>query len=184
MQQALVRFLLIIGVVITFTSSCEAQVADDTTYSAQVDSVELRYGRSLCDTLPELADSIFIVLKTKKFDLMKPYLPSAEMLQEQFDSMDLKRLQRLATVKQQYWEQNLRKQHIKLLKDTKVMRINLRNMVLIKQRIKIKELQSGVRVGEITYLCESGKHKFLLTFLAMEVVGKWFIGDELRIREI
>ncbi len=184
MQQALHRLLLIAGLVITITSNCMAQVAEDTVHYAEVDSVELRYGRDLCDTLPELADSIFIVLKTKKFELMKPYLPSAEMLQEEFDSMDLKRLQRLATVKQQYWEQNLHKQHIRLLKDTKVMRINLRNMVLVKQRIKTKELDSGVRVGEITYLCESGKHKFLLTFLAMEVVGKWFIGDELTVREI
>ncbi|MFT5513724.1 MAG: hypothetical protein ACI8SE_002133 [Bacteroidia bacterium] len=163
---------------------CGAQTNSDSAFWVKVDSVELRYGRSLCDTLPELADSIFEVLKTKKFELLKPYLPTAPMLQEEFDSMDLARLQRLATVKQQYWEQNLRKQHIKLLKDAKVMHFSLRNMELVKRRIVTKELDSGVRVGEITYLCQSGKHKVYITFLAMEIVGRWFIGDELRIRSV
>jgi len=180
-----IRYLLCLSLLVMLASlSSMAQTAKDTAYYVEVDSVELRYGRDLCDTLPELADSIFAALKTKKFESLKPYLPTAEMLQEEFDSMDLKRLQRLATVKQQYWEQNLRKQHIRLLKDTKVMRINLRHMELVKRRIKMKELDSGVRVGEITYLCQSGKHKFYLTFLAMEVVGKWFIGDELSVMAV
>jgi hypothetical protein len=160
------------------------QSSKDSSAWVQVDSVELRYQRDLCDTIPELADSIFKFLKTKKFDLLKPYMPSADMLKEEFDSMDLTQLQRLATIKQQYWEHNLRKQHIKLLKDCKAMRFNMRNMVLVKQRIKLKELESGVRFGEVTYLCQSGKRKVFITFLAMEIVGKWFIGDELRIMPI
>ncbi len=149
-----------------------------------LDSIELRYGKDLCDTLPELVDSIFIRLKTKKFDLLIPYMPTADMLKEQFDSMDMTRLQRLAEVKQQYWVHNLRKQHIRMIKDAKVMRFNMRNMVVVKQRLKIKEVDPGVRFGEVTLLCESGKRRAYVTFLAMELVDKWFIGDELKIIEV
>lgn len=177
-------FLCTLCALCSAAMEAEAQSQNDSVVYVKVDSVELRYGRDLCDTLPELADSIFNLLKTKKFDVLIPYMPTADMLKEEFDSMELKQLQRLATLKQQYWEHNLRKQHIKMLKDAKVMHFNMRNMELVKRRLKIKELESGVRFGEVTYLCQSGKHKVYITFLAMEIVGKWFIGDELRIMEI
>ncbi|MFT5724385.1 MAG: hypothetical protein ACI9JN_001504 [Bacteroidia bacterium] len=172
---------LLFTVLMVNPGQVNGQEIQDSVQIVKRDSVELRYNRDLCDTLPDLADSIFKLLKTKKFDLLIPYMPTADMLKEQFDSMDLTQLQRLATLKQQYWVHNLRKQHIRLLKDAKVMRFSFRNMVLVKRRIKMKELESGVRFGEITYLCQSGKHKAYVTFLAMEIVGKWFIGDELRI---
>lgn len=171
-------------VILNKVNPCAAQTSSDSVTWVKIDSVELRYGRDLCDTLPELADSIFNLLKTKKFDVLIPYMPTADMLKEEFDSMDLTQLQRLATLKQQYWEHNLRKQHLKLLKDCKSLKFNMRNMELVKRRINLKELENGVRFGEITYLCKSGKHKVYITFLAMEIVGKWFIGDELRIMEI
>lgn len=176
------RLLWIFLALISFGLTSNAQDQDTVRFDKVValDSVEMRYNRDLCDTLPELVDSIFNVLKTKKFDKMIPYMPTADMLSEQFDSMELTQLQRLAIVKQQYWVNNLRKQHIILLKDAKVLKFNLRNMELVKTRIRIKEMESGVRYGEVTYLCKSKDTKVYITFLAMELVGKWFIGDELR----
>jgi len=181
-----VRFLffwMLICVGAISSAQSDSTQRDDSTNVeyVEIDSIALRYVVFLIDTLPELADSIFNALKTKKFDQLLPYTPTAEMLKEQMDSMDLKQLQRLATVKQQYLEHNLRKQHIRMLKDAKVMRFNFRRMELIKQRIRIKEHETGVRYGEITYLCQSGKHKAYVAFLAIEVVDRWFIGDELRI---
>lgn len=173
-------FLLLIG----FGLNSYAQDSVRFDKVVQLDSVEMRYNRDLCDTLPELVDSIFIMLKTKKFDRLIPYMPTADMLSEQFDSMDLTQLQRLAIVKQQYWVNNLRKQHIILLKDAKVLKVNLRNMELVKTRIRMKEMESGVRYGEVTYLCKSKDTRIYITFLAMELVGKWFIGDELRMIEV
>ena len=185
-MKSICRFLQFTFLVLVLNQAtvCVAQTQSDSLSWVKVDSVELRYGRNLCDTLPELADSIFNLLKLKKFDVLIPYMPTADMLKEEFDSMDLKQLQRLATLKQQYWEHNLRKQHMKMMKEAKVLRFNMRNMELVKRRINLKELENGVRFGEITYLVQSGKHKVYITFLAMEIVGKWFIGDELRIMEI
>lgn len=173
--------LLCIGTLGKAQSDTTQQLDSTSVEYAEIDSISLRYGVDLIDTLPELADSIFNALKTKKFERLLPYTPTADMLKEQMDSMDLKQLQRLATVKQQYLEHNLRKQHIRMLKDAKVLRFNFRRMELIKQRIRIKEHETGVRYGEITYLCQSGKHKAYVAFLAIEVVDRWFIGDELRI---
>ncbi len=154
------------------------------TLIVEVDSVELRYGLNLCDTLPELADSIFIALKTKKFDRLLPYIASTDMLKEEFDSMDIKRLQKLAEVKHQYLVHNLRKQHIKMVKHAKFMRYSLRNMEMVKMRVRQKDHEIGATYGEITYLCKSGRKQFYITFLAIKIVGKWFIGDELRIVEL
>lgn len=138
----------------------------------------------LCDTLPELADSIFKVLKSKKFERVLPYIATAAMLREEFDSMDVKELQRLANIKHQYLVNNLRKQHIKMVKHAKVMRYSLRNMEMVKMRVREREHEVGSRYGEVTFLCKSGKKKFYITFLAIQVVGKWFIGDELQIMEV
>ncbi len=153
--------------------------------STQVlDSVELRYGRNLIDTLPELADSIFKVLKTKKFDKLIPYIATSDMLKEEFDSMDLNKLQKLSEIKYQYMVNNLRKQHFRMVKEAKVMHYSLRNMEMVKMRIRQRDHEIGSRYGEITYLCKSGKRKFYITFLAIEIVGKWFIGDELRVTAV
>lgn len=180
-------FLMATAAVVGQTTPPDSIPKVDTTSHAVVvvDSVELRYGRDLCDTLPELADSIFKVLKTKKFDRMVPYIPTTDMLKEQFDSMDIKQLQKLAEIKHQYMVNNLRKQHLKMVKYAKVMHYSLRHMELVKMRIREKEYEEmGTRYGEITYLCKSGKRKFYVTFLAIEIVGKWFIGDELRIVDL
>lgn len=166
-----------------------AQVADSAHVEVSdtvvaIDSVELRYGRDLCNTLEELADSIFSVLTTKKFENMVPYIATADMLSEEFDSMDLQDLQRLSQLKYQYVVNNLRKQHLKMVKYAQVMHYSLRRMELVKSRIREKEHELGSTYGEVIYLCQSGKHKFYISFLAIRIVDKWFIGDELKITEI
>lgn len=174
------RIFILISLVVIGSGSL-AQTTDTTQV---LDSVELRYGKNLIDTLPELADSIFKVLKTKKFEKLIPYIATSDMLKEEFDSMDLERLQKLSEIKYQYMVNNLRKQHFRMVKEAKVMRYSLRNMELVKMRIRTQEHEIGSRYGEITYLCKSGKHKFYITFLAIEIVGKWFIGDELRVTSV
>jgi hypothetical protein len=149
-----------------------------------VDSVELRYGVVMCDTLPELADSIFIALKTKKFESILKYVATVDMIKEEFDTLDLEYLERLAGVKGQYMVNKLRKEHFKLIKIGKARHLNIRNMELINHRYRTKIHPEGHEFGEVTYLCKSGRHQFYISFIALKMLNRWFIADQLKIEEI
>ncbi|MCB9262960.1 MAG: hypothetical protein H6607_11355 [Flavobacteriales bacterium] len=181
--------LLIISLLFTLFAHAKGQdtISRDTVSSPktmQIDSVELRFGMLLCDSLSELADSIFSALKTKKFEALMPYIPTTDILKEHFDTIELNQLQRLADIKYQVMVRSLQKDHFKMNKYAKAMHYNLKTMELIKRRISTKKGESGTEYAEITYLCKSGKYTFYITFLAVEMVNRWFIADQLQIVEL
>ncbi|MBI1307247.1 MAG: hypothetical protein GC181_11645 [Bacteroidetes bacterium] len=149
----------------------------------ELDSVELRYGVKMYATLEELADSVFEKLKTKKFDDLLPFIATANMLSEEFDSLDMGYLQRLSVIKAQYMVNSLRKDHLKMLRYAKKFHLNFREMYLIGHRYRERE-KDGHIYGEITYECESGRHKFYITFFALKLVDHWFLADDLKAEEI
>lgn len=178
-SRILLLFLLFL---LGFTTMAQTDSAQNRT--ELVDSLELKYGVMLFDTLPELADSVFNALKTRKFENLIPFIATAEMIRVEFDTLDLDYLSRLATVKAQYMLNQLRKQHIKLTKYAKVYHLNLRNMEIVNQRIREKQHAEGHTYGEVIFLCESGSHKFYITFVAIKIIDRWFLADELGIEEV
>jgi len=143
------------------------------------DSLEARYQMRLFPDMEELADSVFSSLHDRKFEELKQYLVTTAILQDEFDTLDLKALNRLAQVKSEYVEHNLRKQFIKMQKEAKSSRINFRVMEALDRRIKYQTHGDGHEMAQVMYYCDSRKHKFYLSFVAVKIMGHWFLSDEL-----
>ncbi|MFT4521631.1 MAG: hypothetical protein ACI8ZN_000568 [Bacteroidia bacterium] len=153
-------------------------------HESEIDSLELRFNMLLCDTLTQLADSIFNVLKTKKYDGLIQYMPTTAILSEHYDTLDKSYLQKLTLVKVQYVQNMLRKQHIKMLRYAKKHTYNLRTMELVKYRAKQSNTPEGHVHGEVLYLCKNGNKQFYIRFVALQILDRWFIVDELEILEV
>lgn len=175
-----IRLILALGLMVGRTAI--AQVDSVPTHQWR-DSVEMRYQVQLFDTLPELADSVISALRSRKFEAILRFIPTTDMIKEEFDSLDLEYLDRLATVKSQYMVNNLRKQHLKMVKLAKVQQLNLRNMEVVHHRYRQKIHEEGHEFGEVIYLCKSGSHEFYISFIVIKMIDKWFLADELRIEE-
>jgi hypothetical protein len=145
------------------------------------DSLELRYGIKLYPDAEELSVAVYEDIKTRKFDSLLSYLVTTAVLKDEFDTLDLAYLNRLADVKSRYVEANLRKQHRKLLKEAKALHINLRTMELVDKVLRFKSTE-GRDYVEVIYYCKSGKQKFYLSFVCLKIMNHWFVSDELSIR--
>jgi len=174
------RSILFLVLLVSFGAS--AQV--DSTPRISTDSLELRFGRTMYDTLPSLADSVFIALRTKKFESLLPFIATVAIIKEEYDTLDLEYLDRLAGVKSQYMLNKLRKDHLKMMKIAKIQHLNVRNMELVNHRYRTRTHQEGHEYGEVIYLCKSGNHQFYISFVALKMLDHWFLADELRIEEL
>ena len=143
------------------------------------DSLEARYQMRLFPDMEELADSVFSSLRDRKFEELKQYLVTTAVLQDEFDTLDLKALNRLAQVKSEYVEHHLRKQFIKMQKEAKISKINFRVMEALDRSIKYQTHGDGHEMAQVMYYCNSRKHKFYLSFVAVKIMGHWFLSDEL-----
>lgn len=153
------------------------QTGDTIIYNT--DSLELRYNMRLFPDMEEMADSIFSSLKERKFEVLKQYVVTTQILQDEFDTLDLEALNRLAKVKAEYVEFNLRKQYIKMQKVAKFEHLNFRTMVQLDRRIKYRTHTDGHEMAQVMYYCGSRKHKFYLSYVAVKIMGHWFLSDEL-----
>jgi len=154
----------------------------DTVILTRKDSLELRYGMKLYGNPEELSDSIFKSLKTKKFEDLKQYIVNVKVLKDEFDTLDLTYLNRLATVKSEYAMRTVQKQHIKFLRECKAYHYNPRTMMGLDRKIRVKQHSDGHEIAEVLWFCKSGKHKFYIGFLQMKVMGHWFLADELVVK--
>jgi hypothetical protein len=146
----------------------------------EVDSLEKIFGRVLCDTLPELADSVFQALKTKKFERLAYYAPTAEIIKAEMDTQDAAALQRMSLVKYEYIHKRLRKDHVVLTKYAKYYKLSLRRMELLDYKVESK-VKNGHHYGKVILYVREGKDEFYITFAAIEIQDRWFIGDYLRL---
>ena len=146
----------------------------------EVDSLEKIFGRVLCDTLPELADSVFKALKTKKFERLAYYAPTAEIIKAEMDTQDAAALQRMSLVKYEYIHKRLRKDHVVLVKYAKYYKLSLRRMELLDFKVESK-VKDGHHYGKVILYVREGKDEFYITFAAIEIQDRWFIGDYLRL---
>ncbi len=174
------RLFLLLALLVSFGAKAQLE----STPGNSTDSLELRFGRTMYDTLPSLADSVFIALRTKKFESLLPFIATVAMIKEEYDTLDLEYLDRLAGVKATYMVNKLRKDHLKMMKIAKIQHLNIRNMELVKKRYRVRTHQEGHEYGEVIYLCKSGNHQFYISFVALKMLDHWFLADELHIEEL
>jgi hypothetical protein len=163
------------------TSTAYSQ--DFSQYEKEEEAVA-KIARIQCDTVPALADSIYKAIKTRKFAEIEKYTPSLENLMATYDSLEIEGTIKMVRIKHNYLVVNLKKQHVVMLKKAKAYKVNLRTVVKIEQSISYSETDDGHRYAEVLYLVKKGKKKYIISFLAIELLDIWYIGDHLKIRRL
>jgi hypothetical protein len=135
-----------------------------------------------CDTVPQLADSIFSAIKTRVFDSIEVYTPSYWAIKAAFDTLDFEREERFVMVKQQYIVYNLWKQNKILQKKAKLHRINLKYIELEKTNIRYGFHKEGYPFAMVSMNCSKNSNKFVISFVAIKVLNHWYIADELTLK--
>ncbi|MCB9241022.1 MAG: hypothetical protein H6608_07815 [Flavobacteriales bacterium] len=169
--------------VLTDTLRADSTVLVDT-IPMRVDSLELKYGVKLFDTIPDLAEAVMEALRSRKFEDLTPFIATVEMIKVEYDTLDLAYLNRLAGVKYQYMYNQLRKQHVKVVTYAKRYHLNLKMMELVRHRYRERVHPEGHEYAEVTYLCRYGRHSFYISFVAIKIIDRWFLADELKIEEL
>jgi hypothetical protein len=174
------KFSLILLLIVC---SLQSNAQDFSKYEKE-EKKEPKIARIQCDTVPTLADSIFKAIRTKKFGNIEKYTPSLENLMATYDSLEIEGTIKMVRLKHNYLVVNLKKQHVVLLKRAKAYKVNLRTVVKIEQSISYDETDDGHRYAEVLYLVKKGKRKYIISFLAIELLDQWYIGDHLKIRSL
>lgn len=142
------------------------------------DSLEKKYHTLLCDTSIEVADGVLEALRTKKFTEVKKFIPSIEYMQLLVDSVDSNNMLAMARIRQQYHVNKVRKEFITLMKDTKKHHVNLKTLELEERIIKPGK-HDWANYAEVYLVFKKGDKRYMISFLAIELVGYWFLGDQL-----
>lgn len=136
-----------------------------------------------CDTVPELADSMFSALKKDDFDSIKIYLPDKEYLKASIDSLNPDMTSTMQDVRYQYLMGNMRARFKKFQKEMKKQRLRWKGVVLADREIEYGVHEDGHHYAYVTLKCIRKKKIFSVSFLAIKLRDKWFLGDELRLGE-
>jgi hypothetical protein len=123
-----------------------------------------------CDTVPQLADSVFSAIKTRIFDSLEVYTPSYLEQEDQF-----------VLIKQQYLVHNLYKQHKTLQVFAKRNKINIKFIELDRKGIQYGVHKNGHPYAIVTLYCFRNNKKFTIHFVAMKALDHWYIADELKL---
>lgn len=157
-----------------FTLDCNAQ--------AYRDELRQKSERHIkCDTVPQLADSVFGAIKTRLFDSLEVYTPSYFSIKAAYDTMNLDQSDQFVLIKQQYLIHNLYKQHKKLHIAAKKNKINLKFIELVSKDIQYGLHKDGYPFAIVTLHCARNNKKFDIRFVAMKVLDHWYIADELKL---
>lgn len=135
----------------------------------------------LCDTVPQLADSVFSALKLPKFDSLEVFTPSYPQIKATYDTMNLHQNDQFVLIKQQYLVHNLHKQFKELQIQAKRHKINLKYMELTDKTIQYGVHRDGHPFAQVVLKCTRNNKKFEIKFIAIKVLDHWYIGDELKL---
>lgn len=166
--------LVLISLLLVSGISVQAQA-----YRDQVKAMNERH--IMCDTVPQLADSVFQALKLPRFDSLEVYTPSYPQIKATYDTMDLNQNDQFVLIKQQYLVHNLHKQFKELQIQAKRNKINLKYMELTDKTIRYGVHKDGHQFAQVTLKCMRNNKKFEIRFIAIKVLEHWYIGDELKL---
>lgn len=167
--------LVVIFVLLSLAGSAQIYVLKD---HREPEPVEIR-----CDTVPELADSMFSALRRDDFEFIKPYLPDKEYLKAAIDSVNPDMTSTMQDVRYQYLMGNMRTRFKKFQKEMSKQRLKWKDVVLVDREIEYGVHEDGHHYAYVTLRCVRKNKLFTISFLAIKLKGKWFLGDELRLGE-
>lgn len=138
----------------------------------------------LYDNVEELADSLQGVLLKEDLTLIKKFVPSVKFLKSTFDTLAIEYREDQVIYRQQMLMRGLQKDLHKILKKAKKENINL-------QKIEVKNIhfEYGMdeKDNEFCYVTVQGrrrKREYQWKYLAIRLIDKWFLGDELSFEEL
>lgn len=134
-----------------------------------------------CDTVPQLADSVFGAIKMRIFDSLEVYTPSYFTIKATYDTLHLEHEDQFVLIKQQYLVHNLYKQYKTLKVVAKRNKINLKFIELDRQEISYGVHKNGHPFAIVTLYCFRNNKKFTIRFVAMKALDHWYIADELKL---
>jgi len=173
-KSQLLRFSILCLFEITWTVRANGQ--------AYRDELKQKSERHIkCDTVPQLADSIFGAIKTRIFDSLEVYTPSYFTIKAAYDTLQLEQEDQFVLIKQQYLVHNLYKQHKTLQVFAKRNKINLKFIELDRKEIQYGVHKNGHPYAIVTLYCFRNNKKFTIHFVAMKALDHWYIADELKL---
>ena len=167
------RFLfLIFGIIFYINATAQVYVLKD----HRPDSAKPAY---LYAELPELCDSFFSSLKYEDITTINAYIPEKSYLKATFDTMDIEYNETRLLVRHQNLQFNLQKQYKKLLKKAAKQKLKLKYLEKQKIEYEYGTDDKGNQFCYVTLFCNKRKREYEVKFLAIKLIDKWFIGDEL-----
>ncbi|MEY2924426.1 MAG: hypothetical protein RLZZ337_974 [Bacteroidota bacterium] len=138
----------------------------------------------LFETLPELCDSFFSKLKYEDATTINAFIPEKNYLKATFDTLDIEYNETRLTVRHQNLAFNLQKQYKKLLKKAAKQKLKLKHLEKQKVDYEYGKDEKENEFCYVTFYCNKRKTEYEIKFVAIRLIDKWFIGDELSFTEL
>ncbi len=135
--------------------------------------------QKLYDDLPELCDSFFSQLKFEEISRITAFLPEKSYLKATFDTLAINYNEANLLVKHQNLQLNLQKQYKKVLKQAAKHKLKLKHLEMKKVNYSYGKDDKGNEFCYVSMICNKRKYEYEIKFVAIKLLEKWFIVDEL-----
>lgn len=138
----------------------------------------------LFDSLPEMCDSFFTQLKKEDVNTIKSFVPTMKYLKITFDTLAVEYTLDKVLIRQQMLLRGLQRQYLKVLKKAKKDKLKMRHLERKNTDYDYGEDEDGNKYCYVIVHCNKRKKEYDLKYLAIQLNGMWFLGDELKFERI
>jgi hypothetical protein len=138
----------------------------------------------LFDSLEVMIDSFYIQLKYEDIGSIKKFVPTRKHLRATFDTLDVEYNENKVVVRQQMVLRGLQKDYHKILKKNKKAKVRFKTLTKKNIIYNYGVDKDGNEFCYITIELKKRKKEYELKFLAIRLIDKWFIGDELMFERV
>ena len=135
--------------------------------------------QQLYTSLPEMCDSFYATFISNDMTGFKKFTPRVKYLKETFDTLAIEYREEQVLYRQQMLLRNLQRSYKKITKYTEKNKIKLNKIENSGTDYRYGEDEQKNRYCYITVYCTRKKHEYELKYLAIQLNGHWFVGDEL-----
>ena len=132
-------------------------------------------------SVASLDSQVQVKIKTESFDSIKSLIPTSKDLQVIFDSLSIEQSSIMIQMKFTYLQQNLKKQHKRLIEQAELSRFNLKNTQFVDRELDCGAHEMGFKFCYVIHTLESTSKTAIFSYLAIKLGDNWFLGDELRL---
>ena len=161
-------------ILLLFVASTQAQL-----YVLKDSAQQKPDTQQLYTTLPEMCDSFYATFISNDMAGFKKFTPRVKYLKETFDTLAIEYREEQVLYRQQMLLRNLQRSYKKITKYTEKNKIKLNKIENSGTDYRYGEDEQKNRYCYITVYCTRKKHEYELKYLAIQLNGHWFVGDEL-----